>query len=237
MRTDIQILQGKQDLEYAEINIVIDVIRAFTVSYNAFKYGVDEIILVANEQDAFYLRDQGNDYVISGEVNGYKIDGFDFGNSPYELSRVNLIEKTLIQKTTNGVEVTLNSLNADKVFVTGYVNALTLVNHIKEIIKDTPNESFRINIIASHPSGDDDLACAEYIKELLLNDNVDLKKLDEETIYRISNSEAAQKFWNQNNLDFSVNDIVMTLSPDKSDFVMEVMNLNDKVKLQKRIIL
>lgn len=233
---NINIYQGSPNLLKSDINIIIDVIRAFSVSYYAFKQGVEEILLVRNEHEAFELKKSNPSFMISGEQNGYKIQGFDFGNSPYEISKMNLKNKILIQKTTNGVKTTLNSLNAKKVFVTGYINSLSLIKHIKNLINNSNKKYFNINIIASHPTGDDDLSCAEYIKTLLLYDDVQLEELDKKTLFRIVNSQAAKKFWNKNDEDFSINDIVMAATIQNSDFVMEVFNQNNQIRIKKENI-
>ncbi len=225
----ISIYQGKQSLDNANVNIVIDVLRAFTVSDYAFQQGVKHIILAANNSQAFALRDE-NTY-LSGEKNGYKITEFDYGNSPYELSQANLQHKTLVQKTTNGVAVTLDSLNATYIFVTGYSNAFTTAMHACHLDACT-----NINIIASHPSGDEDLACAEYIKKIILNDYDDLQSLEEETVYRILNSKAASKFQDEKNKEFSILDLSLCAVKSKNNFVMKVENKQSMVTIVRDII-
>jgi len=231
---DIKIFQGNSNLEYADINIIIDVIRAFTVSYYAFKSGIEEIILASSKKEAFELKALNSSYLISGETNGYKDEGFDFGNSPYEISKANLDKKVLIQKTTNGVAVTLNSLNAKNVFVTGYINSLSLIEYIKSMINSSSKKKYKINIIASHPSGDDDLACAQYIKTLLINNETNLKELDNITLQRISNCDASHKFWDIKNKDFYINDLVMALNIENSNFIMEVKKDLNNIKIIKK---
>lgn len=236
-KVEIQIYQGKEhQSSYADINIIIDVIRAFSVSYYAFKNEVKEIILVSSEKEACELKEKNELFVTSGEINGYKIASFDFGNSPYEITKNQLKEKTLVQKTTNGVAVTLSSLNAEQVFVTGYVNALSLARHIKKIIKESNKDNFKINIIASHPTGDEDLVCAEYIKKIILEDKFSLKELDSTTLYRIANCKAAQKFWDVDNRDFDINDIIMVLNIENNDFVMEVIKEEGSIKIKKKVV-
>ena len=68
--------------------IVIDVFRAFTTAAVAFDKGVDRILLTASPEEALELRRQGLGQFCMGEVGGIRPDGFDFGNSPYELSQV-----------------------------------------------------------------------------------------------------------------------------------------------------
>ncbi len=104
----IAIYQGHHhSLAPADINIVIDVIRAFTVAHYAFIGGAKEILLVRTADEAFALKDTYPDYVLTGEEKGVGISGFDLDNSPKRMAGQNMTDKSLIQKTTNGVTAAL----------------------------------------------------------------------------------------------------------------------------------
>lgn len=98
-----------------------------------------------------------------------------------------MTDKSLIQKTTNGVTAALGALNAKHLFVTGFSNAKTTAQHVKKLVAN----DCVINIVASHPSGDDDMACAEYIKGIIEGTNVVTAA---EAIERIKGSSVAEKF-------------------------------------------
>jgi len=233
-KINIHITQGKQQLPHADFNIIIDVIRAFTVSHYAFFKGIEEIILINDIATAISLKKKYMPAITSGEIKGYKITEFDYGNSPYDLSEATLLDKTLIQKTTNGVSVTLASLNADHIFVTGYSNAENTIKYIQKMIDGMNKESINVNLIASHPSGDEDIACAEYMKFLLLNSSSkQYKKAEEETIYRILQSEASVKFIDPNNKDFSPLDLVLCTIKKQTDFAMKIKIENKLIKIEK----
>ena len=76
--------------------IIIDVFRAFTTAAIAFANGASQIVLVAEIEEAFALQRRGVGELLMGEVDGQRPAGFDFGNSPYEVSQVNLLGKTLV---------------------------------------------------------------------------------------------------------------------------------------------
>lgn len=215
----IQIIQGNDhQLEDADVNVVIDVIRAFTVAHRAFINGANEIILVGTVDEAFRLKETYVDYLLAGEVGGLPIEGFDLDNSPVHIQQANLQGKSLIQKTTNGVKAALHSLNAKHILVTGFSNAKTTAEYIKNrIVKEKPDLS--IHIIASHPTDDDDLACAEYIAGLLNKDN---RVSAGDVVKRIEASRAAQKFYDPNNPEFLREDIDLCVQEFPSDFVMKV---------------
>lgn len=225
----IQIIQGHHHtLEASHINVVIDVIRAFTVAHYAFINGVQGIILAGTLDDALRLKKIEPDFLLAGEIQGLPIPGFELDNSPVRLHNLDLREKFLIQKTTNGVTATLNAVSTEHLFVTGFTNARTTAEFIKRnLLKE---DNMMINLIASHPSGDDDLACAQYISEILQDTN---RISAEETIERIRKSEAAEKFYDNEQPEFLQEDISFCTQELPSDFVMKV-NLNKSNPLIER---
>lgn len=225
----IRIIQGHHHtLEASHINVVIDVIRAFTVAHYAFINGVQGIILAGTLDDALRLKKIYPDLLLAGEIQGLPIPGFELDNSPVRLHNLDLREKFLIQKTTNGVTATLNALSTEHLFVTGFTNARTTAEFIKRnLLKE---DNMMINLIASHPSGDDDLACAQYISEILQDTN---RISAEETIERIRKSEAAEKFYDHEKPEFLQEDISFCIQELPSDFVMKV-NLNKSNPLIER---
>ena len=206
----------------ADINIVIDVIRAFTVSHIAFMRGAREIFLVNTVDEAFVLKAQNPEYLLAGEVAALPIAGFDLDNSPHTFSSADVDNKSLVQKTTNGVKATLLALTTlaePTVFVTGFSNARKTALHAKQLASSRPN--CRINIIASHPQDDDDLACAEYIQDQLLGCN----SIPVEAIQsRIKGARSAQKFFDPQQPEFNEKDIAFCLREVDCDFVMQVDN-------------
>ena len=75
--------------------IIIDVFRAFTTAAIAFDRGAKEIVLFADPNDALDLHRKGVGDYLMGEVSGKKPDGFHFGNSPHEISDVDMTGKYL----------------------------------------------------------------------------------------------------------------------------------------------
>ncbi|MFD1177920.1 2-phosphosulfolactate phosphatase [Paenibacillus puldeungensis] len=226
----IQIIQGNDhQLEDADVNVVIDVIRAFTVAHYAFINGANEIILVGTVDEAFRLKETYVDYLLAGEVDGLPIKGFDLDNSPVHIQQADLQGKSLIQKTTNGVKAALHSLNAKHILVTGFSNAKTTAEYIKNrIMKENSDPS--IHIIASHPTDDDDLACAEYIAGLLNNTCGSAG----DVVKRIEASRAAQKFYDPNNPEFLREDIDWCIQELPSDFVMKV-RVHERIPVIERV--
>ena len=82
--------------------IIIDVFRAFTTAAIAFDHGAKDITLVAEVEEALALRERGIGDVLMGEVDGKRPEGFDYGNSPYEVSQVDFTGKSIVQSTRAG---------------------------------------------------------------------------------------------------------------------------------------
>lgn len=217
-KVNIQIIQGtEQEYPAADINIVIDVIRAFTVSHVAFLRGVREVFLVNTVEEAYALRKKNPEYLLAGEIAGLPIEHFDLDNSPHTVSLADIENKTLVQKTSNGVKATLLALNADSILVTGLSNARKTAAYAKQLSAN--KQGCMINIIASHAGDDDDFACAEYIQDILLGSNIiqaeDIKS-------RIRISRPAQKFYDPDKVEFNILDMNFCTQEIECDFVMEV---------------
>jgi 2-phosphosulfolactate phosphatase len=84
-----------------ETPVVIDTLRASSTVVTALSCGVEEIIPIASDEEAFRLQEQG--MVIAGEAGGEKISGYDLGNSPVELlQRMGKMPfKQMVFKTSN----------------------------------------------------------------------------------------------------------------------------------------
>ncbi|MGJ3257507.1 MAG: 2-phosphosulfolactate phosphatase [Alcanivorax sp.] len=168
------------------ITVIIDVIRAFTTSHHAFRKGLRCIWPVENAEQAFALREEHlPDALLAGEVDALPIKGFDFGNSPWEIDQADLQDRELILRTTNGVAATLKARDSKEVLVAGLVNAQATANYLRE--QNPPV----VVLVASHPTGDEDVACAEYIRHLLGGEGITYDIARERTL----NARAAKKFY------------------------------------------
>jgi len=145
--------------------VIIDAYRAFTTAAIAFTRGVQKIILVADVDEARGLRRRGLADVSVGEVDGIKPDGFDFGNSPFELSRADLEGKVLVQRTSAGTVGVSAATKAERIFAGSLVTAGATA---QAILQSAPN---LVTIVAMGDGGrvrtDEDELCALYIRNLL----------------------------------------------------------------------
>ena len=73
-----------KDIENKQV-VVIDILRATTTMVVAYENGANTVVPFEHLEDALVYREQG--YLIAGERNGVKVEGFDMGNSPQEFSK------------------------------------------------------------------------------------------------------------------------------------------------------
>jgi 2-phosphosulfolactate phosphatase len=148
------------------VAIVIDVFRAFTTAAVAFSKGVDRIILVASPAEALELRRQGKGQLCMGEVGGIRPEGFDFGNSPYELNQVSTLSgQTLIQSTQAGTVGVSAAVQADTIYLGSFVMASAIVKAVHAINPPL------VTIVAMGAQtvyrSDEDEQCALYLRNRL----------------------------------------------------------------------
>lgn len=189
------------------ITVIIDVIRAFTTANFAFRNRTRVIHPVATAEDAFTLKQQFPHALLVGEINALPIAGFDFGNSPWQISNAILAERDIIMRTTNGIAATLNARHSHQVLVAGLVNAESTARFIQSQSVD------QVVLVASHPTGDEDVACAEYMQGLLGGQGISL----DDAIYRTRHAYAAQKFLDQSTPHLHAQDIDLAAASHAND--------------------
>jgi 2-phosphosulfolactate phosphatase len=157
------LLQGARQASGAVA--VIDVFRAFTTAAVVLANGASRIVMVGTIEEAFALRDGGVGQVCMGEVRGRKPDGFDFGNSPFEVAGVDLGGKTIIQRTSAGTQGIVAAAGADRLYAASLVTAKATA---AALASSGPE---RVALVAMGDSGiartDEDELCALHLRNLL----------------------------------------------------------------------
>ncbi len=117
-----------------KIVVVIDVLRATSVMITALQNGAKEIIPFISVKDAKQKAAElvPGSYLLCGERDAKKIEGFDLGNSPLEFTREVIENKTLIITTTNGTKALNACIKARKIYIGGFLNLDALVEKIKD---------------------------------------------------------------------------------------------------------
>lgn len=207
--------------------VVIDVMRAFTSAAYAFAAGANEITLVAKTEDALNLYHTDNNLILMGEHDGQLITGFHYGNSPSQLQNLDLLGRSMVQRTTAGTQGVLACGHVDKIMIASFVVAAATVQRILEIAPAQVSL-----IVTGMHNGDEDLALAEYLQAKLLQQPVDLTVLLE----RVRQSPEGQACLDPNLTTYPSADLELALQIDRFKFAMEIEQTHGQFVAKKIVM-
>lgn len=225
---ELHILHRTKCQQAKGLCVVIDVLRAFTTAAFAFHSGAKEITLVGTKEEAFKKFQLDPDLLLMGEENrGLLIEGFHFGNSPYEMLHADVAGRRLVQRTSSGTQGVVGCAHADHMLVSSFVVAEATLKRIKAI---APRDvSF---IVTGMNDGDEDLALAEYLKSRLVEGEVSVDPF----LHRVRNSIGGQKLIErQQELDYRYgpHDLNFAVDADRFSFCMEVFKIDGHLVAKK----
>jgi len=136
-------MKGKNNIEvclstdhfekYANIKstvVIVDLLRATSVISTAFECGVKAIIPVNTIKEALEYKNI-KDHILAAERNTLRIDGFDYGNSPYHYIESDVKEKTLVLTTTNGTKA-IHLAKGHKIITASFLNIEAIVKYLEK---------------------------------------------------------------------------------------------------------
>lgn len=126
---------NKNDLSDT-ICIVLDIFRATTSIVTAMANGCKSIIPVLNIEGAYSLANQMDAVLLAGERQSIKIEGFNFGNSPFEFSTDKVKDQTIIMTTTNGTIAIKSTEGAFLTLIGSFINARAICQQARKYHKD-----------------------------------------------------------------------------------------------------
>jgi len=171
------------------IVVIIDVFRAFSVACYCFQRGAERIYPVGEIAEAVSLHREIPGSVLVGERYGKKLDGFDFGNSPSEITRADLHSKVVVHTTHAGTQGLVNAVCADELLTGAFVNAGATVAYIKG---KSPQLVTLVRMgLNAEISSDEDNLCADYLESLLLKNEFDV----DEVRGKLAKSPFAERFF------------------------------------------
>lgn len=146
--------------------VVIDVFRASSVACYALAAGADRILPVDSVEEARRLKSEHPEYLLMGERNCLRPDGFDFGNSPSEVKDRDLTGRTLVHATsagTRGLNAAMHQ--ADRVLFCSFTNVSATAAALAAAAPET------VSLVAMGKAGQtpapEDKLCAMYLANLL----------------------------------------------------------------------
>jgi 2-phosphosulfolactate phosphatase len=140
--------------------VIVDVFRAFTTAAFCVAAGAREIVLVADHEQALALKRDDPSLFLSGEIGGRPIPGFDVGNSPSAIERLDLTGRRVVQRTSSGTQGVVAATAARAIVLGSFVIAQATVRHLRR-------NADEVTVVAMGAGGteasDEDEACAHYM--------------------------------------------------------------------------
>jgi len=158
------------DVQSANLNnicIVVDVLRASSTIVTLLSKGCKGVYTVETITDARCLA-QLKGLLLVGERNGIKVDGFDYGNSPFELEEFEPDGRDAVLTTTNGTKAVQKVSAAPEVLIGCFLNARACCERALELSHKHDTD---INIVCAGEKGRfvlDDAYCTGYLAEVLV---------------------------------------------------------------------
>ena len=200
--------------------IIIDVFRAFTTAAIAFDRGAAQITLVAEAADALALHRSGVGDLLMGEVDGKRPAGFDFGNSPHEISQADVHGKSLVQSTRAGTVGVAAAAHADTIYLGSFVVAQATANAVRRA------NPAQLTIVAMGDQGqvrsDEDEQCALYLRNIIEGRRPDFAAVKS----LIMTGGATQKFFDPHQPQYHSQDVDLALEVDRYPFAMRITREN-----------
>lgn len=214
---DIEILQLLEGAKKAKgLTVIIDVFRAFSTACYAVGNGVQRIYPVGDLEIAYKMKEQHPEFILVGERNEQKPEGFDFGNSPSQLLESDLTGKIMVHTTSSGTQGITNATNADEILTGSFVNAGAIVKYIR---KQNPKKVSLVcmGYSCQYPT-DEDTLLAVYIKNELEGVANDFQAMVEQ----LRNGDGARFFAPEKQEWAPAADFDLCLSLNRFDFVLKV---------------
>lgn len=202
--------------------VVIDVLRAFSTAAYAFARGAREIILVSTVEEALLFKSTLSPSKAMGEVQGLRPEGFDFGNSPTYIDEADLSGLTMIHRTSAGTQGVVRSQGAEVMLGASFVVAAATARYISKL---AGSEITFVITGRSYNGGDEDIACAEYLEELLRGNQPDVQPF----LKRVLESRDAFPHLDPEQRAFPRSDLDYCTQIDRFDFAMPITREDGKL--------
>jgi len=147
--------------------VIVDVFRAFTTAAFCIGAGAREIVLVRDHEQALAMKRADPTLFLTGEIEGRPIPGFDIGNSPSAIERLDLAGRRVVQRTSSGTQGVVAASGAEAIVLGSFVIAAATVRYLRE-------RATLVTVVAmgqdATVDADEDLACARYLASALADE-------------------------------------------------------------------
>tara|TARA_B100000683_G_C12425508_1_gene529571 strand:- start:529 stop:1230 length:702 start_codon:yes stop_codon:yes gene_type:complete len=114
--------------------VVIDVLRASSTISTILNNGAKEVIPVSNIDEAKNYKEKG--YIVGAERGGKIVEGFDFGNSPFEYTSKIVEKKRVVLTTSNGTKAIHLAKDSSHIYIGSFLNLDAIINRLIKDNKD-----------------------------------------------------------------------------------------------------
>jgi 2-phosphosulfolactate phosphatase len=121
-------------------------------------------VLVKDHQQALAMKRADPNLFLSGEIDGRPIPGFDVGNSPSAIERLDLGGRRVVQRTSSGTQGVVAASGASAIVLGSFVIAAATVRYLLERADEVTVVAMGQNALED---ADEDLACARYVAAAL----------------------------------------------------------------------
>jgi 2-phosphosulfolactate phosphatase len=195
--------------------VVIDVLRAFTVSAYALAGGATACRLVREVAEARALADRIPGAALSAEVDGLPVPGIAISNSPTQVRAASLSGRVLIQRTSAGTQAASAAAEGAERLLAG---SLVVAGATARAI--LAHQPAVVTLVASRPDHEEDQACAHHLEALLRGVDSDLEAL----LAAFARSERYQRLATGRTAGFPATDVELALTLDSLDFAMPIQH-------------
>ncbi|HUF52606.1 MAG TPA: 2-phosphosulfolactate phosphatase [Dehalococcoidia bacterium] len=150
-RVDVALLAGQAFDPATNVCVIVDVLRASSSIVTLLERGCESVVAAANVAQARQLKERLPDHLLCGEEAGLPPDGFDYGNSPAEFSRLALTGKHAILATSNGTRVLAAAGQSSPVVVVGCL--LNRTAAARAAVNIARERGLRVAIVSSAEHG------------------------------------------------------------------------------------
>lgn len=211
----VSLLEGARGARGA--TVIVDVYRAMTSAAVILAGRARELVFVTDVEAALRLRESGRVDLCAGEIEGRRPPGFDFGNSPCELSSARLDGLRVVLSTRAGTAGLEAAAGASHRFAGAFVNAGATAAMLRRI---APAE---VTLAAMGWSGSrrtaEDEACAGLLSDLLAGIPADAHNV----VDRVRRDPESAKFGDPARPWFHAEDREIALDVDRFDFAVEAV--------------
>ena len=207
--------------------VIIDVFRAFTTAAHVMANGAECIVPIGSVEEAFELRRLHPGWVLIGERGGIRVEGFDYGNSPYEASLADFSHRTVVQTTGAGTQGVVNASDTEAVILGSFVMADAVVRHIERVQPEIVS-LVAMGDVGVKPNAEDE-GCADFIEDRLRGQPPDFDEIKR----RIRAAPSGAKFFDPARPHFREEDFHLALELNRFDFVLGVKRENGQLTVRK----